>query len=409
MHEKITKARFWALRQPQWLPIANVGSICDWEMSSGIPTAATNGKWIKFNPGFVGKLNEKQCRFLVLHELMHVAFRHMKVYRTLSRENPRLANIATDAFINTTLLHEDSENLESIEGGVPAEERWLGKSTLEIYMTLLQEQGGQEQGGQEQGGQEQGGQEQGGQEQGGQEQGGQEQGGQEQGGQDQGHDSHDWEGANEVNDDDLQKQVDRAIRQGKMMADKMSGKTSGVVGDLLKVKQDWRTLLAEYINDTCNGAGESTWARQDRRFLHSGMYMPGSVSEQVGELVIGFDTSGSCFGSDEMTLFASHVAAIVEQVRPAKVHVAYVDTSVAGFQTFEDGQFAVASMKPEGGGGTHLPVLWDYLARNRIDPVACVFLTDGKTDFGTPPNFPVLWAMTTDTTAPYGTNVRIEQ
>ena len=130
---------------------------------------------------------------------------------------------------------------------------------------------------------------------------------------------------------------------------------------------------------------------------------------EVGELVIGFDTSGSCFGSDEMTLFASHVAAIVEQVRPAKVHVAYVDTSVAGFQTFEDGQFAVANMKPEGGGGTHLPVLWDYLARNRIDPVACVFLTDGETDFGTPPNFPVLWAMTTDTTAPYGTNVRIEQ
>ena len=382
--EKISKARFWALRQPQWLPIANVGSICDWEMSSGIPTAATNGKWVKFNPEFVAGLNEKQVRFLVLHELMHVAFRHMKVYMNLSKENPRLANIATDAFINTTLLHEDSENLESIEGGVPAEERWLGKSTLEIYMTLLGER--QDKDKDEDG-----------------------QGGQEQGGQDQGHDSHDWEGANEVNDDDLQKQVDRAIRQGKMMADKMSGKTSGVIGDLLKVEQDWRTLLAEFVNDTCNGAGESTWARQDRRFLHSGTYMPGSVSEQVGELVIGFDTSGSCFGSDEMTLFASHVAAIVEQVRPAKVHVAYVDTSVAGFQTFEDGQFAVANMKPEGGGGTHLPVLWDYLARNRIDPVACVFLTDGETDFGTPPNFPVLWAMTTDTTAPYGTNVRIEQ
>ncbi len=379
MHEKITKARFWALRQPQWLPIANVGSICDWEMSSGIPTAATNGKWVKFNPEFVAGLNEKQVRFLVLHELMHVAFRHMKVYMNLSQENPRLANIATDAFINTTLMHEDPENLEFIEKCVPAEDRWVGKSALEIYIELLQEQGGQEQGGQEQGG------------------------------QGQGHDSHDWDSADEVDGDDLQKQVDRAIRQGKMMADKMSGKTSGVIGDLLKVKQDWRTLLAEFINDTCNGAGESTWARQDRRFLHSGTYMPGSVSEQVGELVIGFDTSGSCFGSDEMTLFVSHVAAIIEQVRPAKVHVAYVDTSVAGFQTFEDGQFAVASMKPEGGGGTNLPVLWGYLARNRIDPVACVFLTDGKTDFGTPPNFPVLWAMTTDTTAPYGTNVRIEQ
>lgn len=377
--DKINKARFWALRQPQWLPIANVGSVCDWEMSTDISTAATNGKWIKFNPEFVAGLNETQMRFLVLHELMHVAFRHMQVYRNLSRENPLLANIATDAFINTTLMKEDPQNLEFIEGCVPAEDRWVGKSALDIYMTLLQEDEQEDSGDNPNNP------------------------------NDQGHDSHDWESSDEVDGDDLQKQVDRAIRQGKMMADKMAGKTAGVFGDLLKVEQDWRTLLAEFINDTCNGTGESTWARQDRRFLHSDTYMPGSVSEQVGELVIGFDTSGSCFGSHAMTLFASHVAAIVEQVRPAKVHVAYVDTDVAGFQTFEDGQFAVANMKPEGGGGTNLPVLWDYLAKNRVEPVACVFLTDGHTGFGAQPGFPVLWAMTTCVVAPYGTNVRISR
>ncbi len=406
--ETINKARFWALRQPQWLPIANVGSICGWEMSTDIPTAATNGKWLKFNPAFVARLNEKQCRFLVLHELMHVAFRHMQVYRNLSRENPRLANIATDAFINTTLMKEDPQNLEFIEGCVPAEDRWVGKSALEIYMTLLQEDE-PEDSNDSNDSSDNSNDSNDSNDQGHDSNDSNDQGHDSNDSNDQGHDSHDWESSDEVDGDDLQKQVDRAIRQGKMMADKMSGKTAGVIGDLLKVKQDWRTLLAEFINDTCNGTGESTWARQDRRFLHSDTYMPGSVSEQVGELVIGFDTSGSCFGSDEMTLFANHVAAIVEQVRPAKVHVAYVDTDVAGFQTFEDGQFAVANMKPEGGGCTHLPVLWDYLAKNKIEPVACVFLTDGHTGFGTPPNFPVLWAMTTCVVAPYGTNVRISR
>jgi len=72
----------------------------------------------------------------------------------------------------------------------------------------------------------------------------------------------------------------------------------------------------------------------------------------ITELVIGFDTSGSVFGGDEMTRFVSELRTIIEQVKPGKVHVIYWDTEVAGHQTFEDGQFAVQDLKIKGGGGT---------------------------------------------------------
>ena len=80
--------------------------------------------------------------------------------------------------------------------------------------------------------------------------------------------------------------------------------------------------------------------------------MPSMQGVSVGEIVIGFDTSGSCFGTDTMTHFVSEITSLIEMVCPEKVHVIYWDTHIAGHQTFEEGQFAVQQMKVRGGGGT---------------------------------------------------------
>jgi len=126
------------------------------------------------------------------------------------------------------------------------------------------------------------------------------------------------------------------------------------------------------------------------------------------ELVIGFDTSGSCFGTDEMTRFVSEITTIIEQVKPSKVHVIYWDTAVAGHQTFEDGQFAVQDLKPKGGGGTDGSVLFDYIKEKRMTPQAIVQFTDGYVgDWGST-TVPTLWAITSDMVAPFGTTIHIE-
>jgi predicted metal-dependent peptidase len=126
------------------------------------------------------------------------------------------------------------------------------------------------------------------------------------------------------------------------------------------------------------------------------------------ELVIGFDTSGSCFGGAEMTRFVSEITRIVEDVAPSKVHVVYWDTEVAGHQTFDDGQFAVQNLQPKGGGGTDGSVLFTYLQQKGIKPQAIVQFTDGYIDNWGSTDVPTLWAITSGIKAPFGTTIQVE-
>ena len=105
----------------------------------------------------------------------------------------------------------------------------------------------------------------------------------------------------------------------------------------------------------------------------------------------------------------SELAAIVERVRPSKVRVLYVDWAVHGEQVFEDGQFAVSSLQPAGGGGTDLTKAFDYVKEKRYEPQAMIVFTDCETPFGTAPEYPVLWAVTSKRiSAPHGRTVHID-
>jgi predicted metal-dependent peptidase len=126
------------------------------------------------------------------------------------------------------------------------------------------------------------------------------------------------------------------------------------------------------------------------------------------ELVIGFDTSGSIFGGEEMTRFVTEIKTIVEDVKPSKVHVIYWDTRIAGHQTFEDGQFAVQDLRIKGGGGTDGSVLFDYLREKNINPQAIVQFTDGYVGDWGRSDVPTLWAITSDLQAPFGTSIKVE-
>ena len=64
------------------------------ETSSG--TAQTNGLDVIYDRDFINRLNDKQLAFLILHENMHKAYRHLIVWRKLYKENAMLANLACD-------------------------------------------------------------------------------------------------------------------------------------------------------------------------------------------------------------------------------------------------------------------------------------------------------------------------
>lgn len=109
----------------------------EFKVDEGIPTAATDGKAVLYNPKFLEGLSEKQQVFLFAHEVCHVKFDH--IFRSEGKDK-RLWNIATDSVINA-LLQQDG--LEMIEGGVdvPEAEKF---SADDMYEKLLEEKKKQE-------------------------------------------------------------------------------------------------------------------------------------------------------------------------------------------------------------------------------------------------------------------------
>lgn len=363
------------------------------------PTACTDG-WTKwYNPDFVDKLTDAELRLLVLHENTHVAYQHLKVWKDLSNINPRKANIAMDHFVNLSLMDSDKgrDFIAMPKDGVQPDPQYRGLNVKQIFDLLPDEEkdGGKGEGGSEGGG------------------GGNESGG---GGDpnDGGMDSHDWNGPGKVTEDEQQsraKEISDAIRQGeavKRTRGKGTGGADGVFGDLLNPKVDWRKLLREFVIAHCAGKQESTWRKPNRRYLADDIYMPSMIGTKLDTLLIGFDTSGSCFGSADMTLFVSELTSVVAQVSPSMLHVVYCDYDVTGHQEFRDGQFAVQNLKPVGGGGTDLTNIFSYAEAKNIKPTAAIIFTDGYTPFGKAASYPTLWAINTDVVAPWGTTVKID-
>ena len=380
---RIKKAHIAIMQHKKFCAYSGVIACGKVEVTTSVPTAATDGWDVWYNPDFIEQHmpTDPELRFLVLHEATHKAYRHMAVWKSLHKINAQLANVAADYFVNGALVDtDDGEGFIKMpkDCGVQPKPEYRGLSVLQIFNDLMQDPENGSGGGNM--------------------------------------DDHDWEG-NAANGDPEKEQeqaneIQRAIRQGEMLRKRLSkegaGDSDGVFGDLLTPKIDWRKALREFVQETCSGRDESSWARPNRRFLSEDIYMPTMLGTTMNELVIGFDTSGSCFGGAEMTRFVSEITTIISDVKPSKVHVIYWDTAVAGHQTFEDGQFAVQDLKPKGGGGTDGAVLFNYLRKKRITPQAVVQFTDGYVGDWGRSDVPTLWAVTSNIKAPFGTTISLE-
>ena len=211
-------------------------------------------------------------------------------------------------------------------------------------------------------------------------------------------DAHDWEGAQEMTADeqrDLAREIDEAVRQGALVAGKMGSGGDRDLEALLEPQVDWREVLREFVQTTCTGSDYSTWRKPKRRLLGQGIYMPSTYSEQVGELVVAIDTSGS-IGQDEITAFLSEVKGICDTVHPDKVRLLYWDTEICRDETYDTHELdtLVQSTKPKGGGGTDVECVTEYIREENINAQACIVITDGDLYSGWGQwTMPVLWCV----------------
>ena len=356
--QRLSKAVVDIMGNPKYVALAGVLMIGDRTVVDDIPTACTNGRDEMYGRDFVDSLNDAELRFLVLHEVYHKLYKHLITWRHLHDDDPRLANQACDYVINVKIADDNKNGWATMPQGGCYSEKYRGWDSAAVFHDIRENGSPQDQ-----------------------QQGSGQGSGDGQPQSPQGFDDHDWEGAAELTPDEkreLARDVDEAIRQGALIAGKVGSGGDRDLDDLLAPQIDWREVLREFINTTCAGNDYSTWQRPNRRYVSSGYYMPSGISEQVGELVIAVDTSGS-IGQVELTAFMSEIRSICDTVQPERIRLLYWDTKICQDEKYDMNQLddLVKTTKPKGGGGTNVECVTEYLTAEGIKPQAAIVLTDG--------------------------------
>ena len=368
VEQRLSKAVVDIMGNPKYVALAGVLMIGDRTVRDDIPTACTNGRDEMYGRAFVTGISDAELRFVVLHECYHKLYRHLTTWRHLYEQDALLANMACDYVINCKITDDNTDGFAVMPSMGLLDPKYRGWDSAQVYNILKQDQ--DESGGD--------------------------------GGGDnsspQGFDDHDWEGAQELSADEqreLARDIDEAIRQGALIAGKMGSGGDRDLEELLKPQVDWREVLREFITSTCTGSDYSTWRRPNRRYVATGHYLPSGITEQVGELVIAIDTSGS-IGSAELTRFLSEVKGICDTVHPERIRLLYWDTEVCADETYDTHELdnLASSTKPAGGGGTSVDCVPEYITKHNINAQAAIVLTDGYLygGWGTW-SIPLLWCI----------------
>lgn len=378
--QRVTKSHIAIMRSKQFCMFAGVLSVGKVMFTDDIPTACTNGRDVMYNPNFIKTLDDRELNFVVLHEALHKVYQHMHLWKKLWKQNPMLTNMAADYVVNYS-IHEADEQGEITKRPDSAlfDLKYKGMTTKQVFELLKKDFDNNEGGGKD------------------------------------GHDSHDWEGAEALSDEEVKetaKQIDQALRQGEIIRGKMQGNKNRSVNELLEPKVNWREQLRDFVNATCKNKDRTSWKRPHKRFIGHDIYMPSMIGESIGQVVVGIDTSGS-IGQQELNEFLTEVVAICDDVSPSSIELLYWDTHVAGHETYNQGDYKglFQSTKPAGGGGTHVGCVNQYIKDKRIQPEAIIILTDGyvENDFGGNWEYPTLWAITTKhITSPHGKTIHID-
>jgi len=321
-----------------------------------VPTAATDGKKVMFNPEFCNELTDEEMTFLVAHECMHPMLEHN--YRRHER-SPRRWNHAADYVINKLLVEDKIGKMPDC--GLYSDDLYTsgGGTSDGIYNILPEED---ENGGGYEG----------------------------QPGSGSGMDEcMDAEGTSQEREQEAAKwkvKVAQAAQAAKMCG-KLTAAQERLVDEVLNPKVDWRDVLQQFV-EKCK-TDQRSWARPNRRFIQQGLYMPSRDGEAMGELVVAVDCSGS-IGQDELNQFAAEVKTIHEDQHPSKITVMYFDSKISHVDEFtRDDEVHIEA---HGGGGTAFSPIFAKVEELGIEPVACVVLTDLYcNDYGPQPEYPVLW------------------
>lgn len=336
------------------------------DIRDDVPTAYVTpiGK-IVIGTAFLARLTVQQTMGLLAHETMHYAMLH---HVRVGWRKPRAANIAMDKVINDILKHSGFE--------LPPEGIFQDGARDYAWEQLYDENEG---GGGGYGPYQPG----------------------------NGTDDLSAEGINDVTSEqieEIKQELSQALSVAKNKGDIPAG-MERLINDIINPRTPWFQLLERYMTQLIR-SGQS-WRRPNKRFACHDIYLPTyDMTPHMGTIVVVSDESGSV-GEKERQHFAGHFNKILEVCKPERVILLHVDTVVHKAEEFTMEDCPIV-FKTYAAGGTHMPVAFDWVAKEGIEPDCMVFLTDGETDYGDAQDYPVIWLITTDCVASHGETIPYE-
>ena len=333
------------------------------QISDEVPTAATDGTRVIYNPDFMDKCNDEELFGLTLHESLHIILMHMW------RRGERCPSSELRQRCSYQCVHTQAW-LQATGGGVNV--AWVrdNMDSEYVYKRMKQDQDEKQQ---------------------------QSGDGDGDGDGDDDAPAGGFDGTGDLMDapsDATVTDLEATIVASAEMA-KACGQSSGLIDSILKgtgkSRVDWRNEMRAMLTSASND--DYTYRRPSRRFIAQGTYLPSLYSEGLGPVLIAIDSSAS-MSQRELEQIASETQQIFDDLNPAFVRVVYCDTQIQRTQDFQLGDDVELSCR--GGGGTRFKPVFDYLEDEMPEAVGLVYFTDleGNTDECREPHCPVIWANT---------------
>jgi predicted metal-dependent peptidase len=325
------------------------------------PTAATDGRHFYYNSRFIDMLRPKEIEFLFGHEVLHCVYDH---FGRRGDRDPQLFNVANDFAVNGDLKkHRVGEFITSVPCLYDA--KYEGMSSEEIYDILYENAekinlsdlidkllddhlDGEGDGEGDEDGDDKNGK---------------------------------GRGRPKISAEERQKikdEIKEAVLAAAAASDGAGNLPAGVkrlIQDMTAPKMNWRELLRMQLESTIKS--DFTWMRASRRGWHMDAVMPGMKNDELIDIAIAIDASGSI---DERMLkdFLSEVQGIMDQFAAYRIHILTFDTRVYNPETYNsDNLDTICDYEVKGGGGTDFDCIFEYLKEEQIEPKRLVVFTDG--------------------------------
>ena len=388
------------------------------QCDDSIPTFATDGKHLIYNPRYVTSLPTAQQMACICHEVLHCVFHHMA--RRGSRQ-PLAWNMAGDHLINHRII----ESRMTLPSGCLMDAKYKGSEwqAETVYDDLMKNQPKQ---GQKQACNGQHGQPS---------QSGNGQPQPSQGGSAQPctcpsshcsgvRDMPSKDGTGKASSGELEAakaEWDINVVQAAQIA-KAAGALPAwakrYAEEITSKQVPWQDVLRRFINATRKDDYRSL--PPNRRYAHAKLYLPTFKSESVGKLVLGIDVSGS-IDSQTLGVFAGELRSILEtDVKWDELQVVYWDTAVTHVDVYTPEDIDSIKLEAHGGGGTTPECFFRWIdedvENSSIAPAVIICMTDlcfyGSALDTMTPAAEVLWVSTSkleaSNTPPFGETTEIK-